>query len=77
MSPTALFGPLYTEYTTVAAGAWQEGCTRGGVGPGWVGEGYTGTQPGPVPRTHISHILRLGPYPRPNEGNIKVIDEVS
>ena len=39
--------------------------------------GYTGTQPSTSPRTHISLFLRLGPYPRPNEGKSRDIDEVS
>ena len=68
MSPTADCCPLYTEYTTVAAGGGVGGCTRGrgggctGVGS-WVGtrEGYTGTQPQTSPRTHILHILRYSP----------------
>ena len=29
------------------------------------------------PRTHISHIPGLRPYPRPNEGNFETFNEVS
>ena len=41
------------------------------------GEGYTGYYPVPSSRTIFSLIPASGPYLRPNEGNIKVIDEVS
>ena len=53
-----------------------------GVYPGWgiaggCREGYTGYPPGTVPGPVFNTILRLRPYPRPNEGNLRLIDEVS
>ena len=39
--------------------------------------GYTGYYPASHPGTHIEHIPGLKPYPRPNEGNSHVFDEVS
>ena len=42
------------------------------VGRGWAGRVYyPGTHPYP-PRTHIQYILRLEPYPRPNEAFLEV-----
>ena len=41
------------------------------------GEGYTGYYPRTIPGSHIELILSTGPYPRPNEGNSHVTDEVS
>ena len=53
---------------------------EGGVYPGcgWVGawEGYTGVLPTDPPGPHIQSLLALGPYPRPNEGNLRLFDEV-
>ena len=62
-------------------GAGVGWCTRGGVA-GWVpggctGRGYTGTQPTLIPGPIFNHILKARAYLRPNEGNSKVIDEVS
>ena len=42
---------------------------------GW--EGYTGTLPGPVPGPQYYTILKVRPYPRPNEGLSEGYDEVS
>ena len=80
MSPTAIF--------SLAAPALQY-AHDGGV-PGWVGEGCTRGggyrvagrvlyryPPETIPGTHIELILRLRPYPWPNEGNSQVNDEVS
>ena len=77
LSPTAIFSPLYMEYATVAAGSGVER-----VYPGWWDEGWPGgvlyRYPGPaLQNTHIQSYLRLGPYPRPNEGLLRYIDEVS
>ena len=47
---------------------WDEGGS-GGVLPGYT----TRTLPGPI----FSHILRLEPYPGPNEGNSERFHEVS
>ena len=44
-------------------------------GVGW--EGYTGTHPYPIPGSHIEHIPKAKAYPRPNEGNSHVFNEVS
>ena len=77
MSPTTIFTSDTPWSQLLHSGPWWRGCTRGGgdgVGPG---EGYTGTPPGPSQGPIISHILSLRPYPRPNEGNSQVIDEVS
>ena len=45
----------------------------------WVGAwgGYTGVLPGHLPGPHIEHIPALRAYPRPNEGNLRHIHEVS
>ena len=52
-------------------GVWDDGRLGG-----WSGGLYR-YPTRPVPRTHISHILALRPYPRPNEGYFMVSDEVS
>ena len=44
---------------------------------GWAGRGYTGTPPSTIPGSHITVYLRYKPYPRPNEGLLRCIDEVS
>ena len=80
MSPTACLTAAWLLYRLLTAGCRGEvypGWCRGGVYPGWGWEGYTGYYPGPIPGTHIELILASEPYPRPNEGKFKVIDEVS
>ena len=80
MSPTTLFtqGDGTARHCRRCGGpAVGEGCTRGGAG--WVGGlgCYTGTHPVPSQMTIFSHILSLRQYPRPNEGNSEVFNEVS
>ena len=80
MSPTACF-------TSSADMLGHDASSRvpGGVYPGcgsWGGPGgYTGRAiPVPHqdhPRTIFSLFLRLGPYPRPNEANFSIFNEVS
>ena len=77
LSPTTIFTlghrPCSSDTEPELAG---RGCTRGGAD--WVGrEGYTGYPPVPSQDPHITIFLASGPYLRPNEGQIKVIYEVS
>ena len=72
-----MFSPRLAACTRVAVVQGGGRCTRGSGDRGRGREGYTGTQPGPVPVPIFSHIPEAGPYPRPNEGNSKVFDEVS
>ena len=61
---------------------WYRTCGRGRGVPGvvvWEGgwEGLYRYPPTHVPGTRIEHIPEIRAYPRPNEGNIEVSDEVS
>ena len=47
------------------------------MGDGWVPGGLYRVLPQPVPGSHIEYNTGLKPYPRPNEGNSSVLDEVS
>ena len=49
----------------------------GVVRTGGYREGLYRVLPAHPPGPHIQHISKAGPYPRPNEGNSEVIDEVS
>ena len=77
LSPTACFTQPDSARVSHGDAGRGEGCTRGSAVAGWGGEGYTGTHPAPVPDPRISHILALRPYPRPNEGESSIFDEVS
>ena len=77
MSPTACFSPRSRLLRVAARVPVGEGVYPG-YGTGWgTGRDYTGYYPAPSQDPQISHILRLGPYPRPNEGNSEVILKVS
>ena len=77
MSPTAWFSPVGVAMPVFSVEQGGEGVYPGWGMAGWVREGYTGTHPAPVPRTHIGHIPCLRPYPRPNKGKSEVFHEVS
>ena len=80
MSPTAIFSPLYPALQYAhdggVPGCGEEVYPGWGI-PGWVLGGLYRYSPIPVPGPIFNHILSLRPYPRPNEGHFKVIDEVS
>ena len=65
--------PGVADDDTVAAGRGVPGV--GDTVGGW--EGYTGYYPPAIPVPTFNHILRLEPYPRPNEGLSEEYDEVS
>ena len=73
MSPTALFGPGYTEYATVAAGGGV-----GGVYPGWWGwrVGWGGLYRYPA-RPSPGPIFSIFKAERPSYGQMKANYEVS
>ena len=48
-----------------------------GYGTGWVPGGAIPVPTQYCPRTHISHISGYKPYPRPNEGELRLFHEVS
>ena len=80
MSPTTIFSLGHCR--TGAGSMYTLGMVRWGGVPGVVRMGGSGgvlyrvlTQD--HPRTHISHILKAKPYPRPNKGYFEVSDEVS
>ena len=60
----------------VQPGGYGEGCTRG-MGPGGYGGGLYRYPARTLPIPVFSHIPGPSPYPRPNEGELLVIDEVS
>ena len=77
LSPTALFDPR-DEHVGQLTSHWPGGrCTRGSAGlGGWWGGLYRYPTQYP-PWTHIELYLALRPYPWPNEGELRYIDEVS
>ena len=77
MSPTAIFTRAALPVNTCVVAVGAGGGVPGVWGYGRVREGLYRYPTQTSSRTHISHILSLRPYLRPNEGEIRYIDEVS
>ena len=77
MSPTTIFlcaaGPVYGSTGAPGAGRGVPGVW----GYGWAGEGLYRYPTRTIPGPSYYHILEIRPYPRPNEGLLEQIDEVS
>ena len=73
LSPTTMFldtvHPRVYIRTSGAGGGVYPGYGTGG----WAGEGYTGTLPRTLPRTHIEHNLALSPTYGQMKANLTVL----